>query len=168
MQVPLTEAVDRFKKEPGAWQNAYDWYRQSAARNGTVSFNNHRITAIKAGRRWMVDETEFEAALASYRQGRGHLERISADYNARILHPGTVRVLGGGYTVRGAFHFRWDDMARALKRSDGFWRCNTCWAPAALEHSRDECGRCRNWSSCGRDCTLSRIFCCKCGTAESM
>jgi hypothetical protein len=67
----------------------------------------------------MVDETDLEAALTSYREQRGHLDQMTADYNSRILNPGTLRIAGGGYTVKGAFHFRWDDMARALKKSDG-------------------------------------------------
>lgn len=34
---------------PSAVQNAYDWYRQSAARSGTVSFNNLRVMSVKQG-----------------------------------------------------------------------------------------------------------------------
>jgi hypothetical protein len=168
VHIPLSEAVDRFKQEPGSWQNAYDWYRQSAARNGSVSFNNHRVAVVKQGRQWMVDEADLEAALTNYSGQRAHLDQMTADYNSRILHPGTVRTAGGGYTVKGAFHFRGDDMARALKKSDGFWRCNTCWTPAAREHDREECHRCRDWSSCGSDCTLGGIYCSSCGTSATM
>lgn len=165
MHITLKAAVDRFKKEPRAWQNSYDWYRQQAARYGSVSFNSHNVPTVKQGRQWMVDEGDFEAALASYREQRGNLDKMSADYEARVLHPGTVQTAGGGYTVSGTFHFRWDDMARALKKSDGFWRCNTCWEPAATERNGEECHRCRDWGSCGRDCTLSGIYCPKCGTS---
>ena len=116
----------------------------------------------------MVDETDLEAALTSYREQRGHIGHMTADYNSRILHPGTVRTAGGGYAVKGDFHFRWDDMARALNKSDGSWLCNTCWTPAATEQNRDECHRCRDWSPCGRGCTLSGIYCSKCGTSATM
>lgn len=168
VQISLQEAVDRFKQEPGAPQNAYSWYRQYAARYGSVSFRNHRIPAVKQGRQWMVDENDFEGVLTTHREQRGHLEQMTADYNSRILHPGTVSVVGGGYTVSGDFHFRWDDIARARKQSDGFWRCNTCWDPATAEHNREECHRCRDWSPCGRNCTLSGIQCSKCGTSSAM
>jgi hypothetical protein len=49
VHISLKEAVDRFQQEPRAWQNAYGWYREQAARYGTVSFNNHFVTAVKQG-----------------------------------------------------------------------------------------------------------------------
>ncbi|MDH6284258.1 hypothetical protein [Prescottella agglutinans] len=168
MRIPLSEAVARFKREPGAPTNAYDWYRRSAARDGTVWFSGHHIAAVKQGRQWMVDEADLEDALISHREQRAHADRVTADYDSRILHPGTVLTVGGGYTVKGGFHFLWDDMDRALQRSNGFWRCNTCWAPAATERNREECHRCRDWTPCANDCTLSRIYCSTCVASETM
>lgn len=166
--ISLMEAVDRFKQEPGSPGNAYGWYRQYAARYGTVPFSDHRVTAIKHGRQWMVDEFDLEAALISHREQRGHLDQMTADYNSHILHPGTVRTVGGGYTTKGAFHFRWNDIERALMKSEGFWRCNNCWASAVTEHNREECHLCRDWGSCGSDCTLDRIACSTCRTSATM
>ncbi len=168
VHLPLSDAVDRFKREPGAPSNAYDWYRKCATRDGTFWLGYHRIAAVKQGRRWMVDEADLEDALIKHREQRAHVDRMTADYESRILHPDTVLTIGGGYWVKGGFHFLWNDMDRARLRSNGFWRCNTCWDPAATERNREECHRCRDWSSCGNDCTLSRIYCSTCGASETM
>lgn len=52
---------------------------------------------------------------------------------------------------------------RGRKISDGHWRCNICGKPAAEEHMAEECHRCSDWNGCGGDCTLSRVYCEKCG-----
>ncbi|MFD9663515.1 hypothetical protein ACFWAY_18110 [Rhodococcus sp. NPDC059968] len=169
MNIPLSDAVDRFKRELGvSAAGGQDWYRKCATRHGTVWLGDHRIAAVKQGRRWMVAEADLEDALMKHREQRAHVDRMTADYDSRILHPGTVQIGGGGYTVKGDFHFLSDDMARARLRSNGFWRCNTCWDPAATERNGEECHRCRDWSSCGKDCTLSRIYCSTCETSETV
>lgn len=162
------EAVDRFKKEAGAAQNAYSWYRQHAATYGLVWISDDRIPAVKQGRQWMVDKDEFETALTKHQEKHGHILQMNTDYYSRILHPGTVKLRDGGYTKRGDFHYRWSDIARARMKGSGTWYCNTCWAPAANENNREECHRCRDWGSCGRDCTLSEIHCPTCGTSAKM
>ncbi|WP_234551237.1 hypothetical protein [Rhodococcus qingshengii] len=166
MHIPLSYAVDRFKREPGAPSNSYDWYRKCATRDGTVWFGGPRIAAVKPGRRWMVDETEFEDALLKHREQRARMNRMTADYDSQILHSDTVITNGGGYQVKGGFHFLWNDMGVAHHRSDGFWRCNTCWTHAATERNREECHRCRDWSPCGNDCSLSRVYCPTCGASQ--
>lgn len=168
VHIPLSDAVDRFKRETVAPSNAYSWYRKCATRDGTVPFGNHRIGAVKQGQRWMVDEADLEDALTIHRDQRAQVNRTTADYDSRILHPGIVEINGGGYRVKGDFHFLWNDIDVAHHRSDGFWRCNTCWARAATENNREECHRCRDWSPCGNDCTLSRIYCPTCGASEPM
>lgn len=169
VRIPLSDAVDRFKREPGTATNAYGWYRRSASSCGTVWFGDDRIAAVKHGQRWTVDEADLEGALINHREQLAHVDRMTADYDSRILHPdNTVPIVGGGYWVKGDFHFLWDDMARALQRSNGCWLCNTCWTSAATERNREECHRCQDWSSCGKDCTLSRIYCSTCETSETM
>lgn len=164
--IPLSDAVDRFKRESGAPSNSYDWYRKDATRDGTVLLGDHRVAAVKQGRRWMVDEADLEDALIKHSERRAHVNRMTADYESRILHTDTVTINGGGYSVKGDFHFLWNDMAIAQHRSGGFWRCNTCWADAAAERNREECHRCRDWTPCGKDCTLSRIYCPICGASQ--
>jgi hypothetical protein len=168
VHIPLSDAVDHFKREPGAPSNAYGWYRKQATRDGKVLLGEDHIDAVKQGRRWMVDEADLEDALIKHREQRAHVNRMTADYDSRILHPGTVKTVGGGYQVKGDFHFLWNDMDVALKRSSGFWRCNKCWDPAAAERNGEECHRCSDWSPCANDCTLSRIYCPTCGTSETM
>jgi hypothetical protein len=55
-------------------------------------------------------------------------------------------------------------MARG--RSDGAWICNTRWTVATEDHDGEECHRCRDWSPCGNNCTLTRIWCRTCGSAQ--
>ncbi|MFI9047478.1 hypothetical protein [Streptomyces sp. NPDC053427] len=167
MHIPLSEAIDRYKREPGAHGNAYDWYRRSAQRGNGVSIHGHTIPAMKVGRQWMVEESDLDAALAAMSEARALLVRRTADYDQRILHPGTVRIEGGGYRVSDAFHFLWNDMDRARQRSDGCWICNRCWTVATEEHDGEECHRCRDWSPCGTACTLSRIRCRTCGASQA-
>jgi hypothetical protein len=40
-------------------QNAYDSYRQSAARSGTVSFNNPRVMSVKQGQQLMTPTSKL-------------------------------------------------------------------------------------------------------------
>lgn len=166
--IPLSDAVDRFKRESGAPSNSYDWYRKNATRDGTVLLGSHRVPAVKQGRRWMVDEADLEDALTKHRDQRAHVNRTTANYDSRILHPGIMETNGGGYRVKGDFHFLWNDIDVAHHRSDGFWRCNECWTSAATEHNREECHRCQDWNPCGDGCTLSRIYCSICGASEPM
>ncbi|WP_158656638.1 hypothetical protein [Rhodococcus qingshengii] len=168
MHISLSDAVHRFKQESDAPSNAYDWYRKYASLDGKVWLGNHRVAVIKLGRRWMVEETDLEDAIIEHRKERAKVHQMTSDYHSRILHPGTMQTNDGGYQIRGDFHFLWNDMAGAQHRSDGFWRCNKCWDPAATEHNREECHRCSDWSPCNDDCTLSRIYCPSCDTSEVM
>jgi hypothetical protein len=152
-------AIERYQRNPGAHSKAYDWYRRSAQRFNQVWIHSHVVPTIKVGRQWMVEEADLNAALAAMRESRAQQTQRTADYKKRILHPGTVRIDGGGYRVNGAFHFFWNDMDRARRRSDGSWICNTCWTVATENHDGEECHRCRNWSPCGNNCTLTRIRC---------
>ncbi|MDT0453726.1 hypothetical protein [Streptomyces hesseae] len=166
MRIPLSEAVDRYQREPHAYRNAYGWYLRSVRRCGTVSLGDHNIPTVKVGRQWMVEEEDVDRALAAWRARLACAAQMTADYKARVLHQGAVRIEGGGYTVQGRFHFVWNDMSRALHKSDGAWLCNTCWTLASKEHGREECRRCREWSPCGNDCTVTRIFCSTCRTSQ--
>lgn len=65
------------------------------------------------------------------------------------------------------FTFKVDEYELMRKKSDGTWYCNPCNQPAETEHNKEECHLCSDWNGCGKDCTLSRIFCKKCGTSKS-
>jgi hypothetical protein len=58
--VSLADAVERYRRLPGAYGNAYDWYRRSAARNGLVSLGATTVSAWKQGRQWMLDSADVE------------------------------------------------------------------------------------------------------------
>lgn len=166
-RIPLADALARYRREPGAPPNADHWYRTSAQRSGWIFLGSVRVPAAKEGGRWTVAAADVDQALLEHRAGEDHIRQVSADYDAHLLHGAdgdTIRIQQGGYCRRGAFHFAWNDQAVARRDSDGIWRCNTCWAPARLEHEADECHRCRDWGSCGRDCTLSAITCPICDT----
>lgn len=53
-----------------------------------------------------------------------------------------------------------------LAGKEYFLICKKCKRPASTEHNNPECHTCEDWNGCGRDCTLSRVFCKKCGTEE--
>jgi hypothetical protein len=62
MRIPLSEAIERYQREPGAAGNAYDWYRRSAQRDNQVSIHGHRIPVVKVGRQWMVEKADLDAS----------------------------------------------------------------------------------------------------------
>ncbi|MFI7208452.1 hypothetical protein [Micromonospora aurantiaca (nom. illeg.)] len=166
--IPLADAVRRYRAEEGTPSNTYEWYRKQAQGYGTVSIGASQVPARKAGGRWMVQARNLDAALEQHRARRRLVHRATEDYKARRLHEGNdafVETTWGGYTVRGAFHYVQNWSAIALKDDNGTWWCNACWRPASREHGREECHRCSDWSPCGRDCTLSRVYCEACGTS---
>jgi hypothetical protein len=166
--VSLADAVERYQRLPGAYGNAYDWYRRSAARYGQVSLGVATLSAWKQGRQWMLDAADVEQALAAHEERIAERKRVTEDYAAHVLHAvdgASAETDWGGYRVRRDFHFAWSDYARMTQRSSGCWYCNTCFTPVQEEHSREECHTCRDWGGCGQDCTLSGIYCPGCGTS---
>ncbi|WP_284747755.1 hypothetical protein [Amycolatopsis sp. RTGN1] len=168
-RISLADAVARYRREPGSPANTLQWYRSSAQRYGVIHVGPASVPARKVNGRWTVAAADLDQALLVHRAGQDRLRQVNADYDAHQLHGAdgdTIRIRRGGYRRHGAFHFVWDDQAVALREADGLWRCNTCWAPARLEHEAAECHRCRDWGSCGHDCTLSAITCPTCGTRQ--
>lgn len=169
--VPLAEAAVRYHRESRAASNALEWYRKSAARSGEVRLGHKTVPSFKVGGRWVVDVSDVEQALAEHRAEQERIKQTTADYEGHLLRGAdgdTTRTTWGGYIVRGAFHFAWTDQAVALHNSDGLWLSNTCWSAARTVHGREECHRCRDWSSCGQDCTLSAVTCPNCGKSQSV
>ena len=163
--VALRDAIGRWQREEATEKNAYDWYRRDAQRLGSVPIGDEDARAFKVGGAWFVSEADLDHAIEAHRTRREDVKRTTADYDAGILHGhdgDEVDMVGGGYLRRDPFHFVWSDYERGLGRSDGTWYCSRCMEPAGTEHNNVECHRCSDWGSCGRDCTLSRVFCIKC------
>jgi len=169
--VSLAQAVERLHaQEGGASKSTYARYRESAHAAGHLWVAGLKVPAMKVGNRWMVEAEALERAIEKGLRDRTEQERAvrqaDDDYAARRLAPsGSVQTSWGCYSVSGAFHFVWSDYQRERQKSEGGWRCNGCWSPAAAEHNAPECHRCSDWGSCGADCTLSRVFCASCGTS---
>lgn len=170
-RITLAKAVERYRREPGAYSNAYEWYRKQAYRDGRVSLGGTYIGAIKLGNQWTVAASDVEDAITAHRRRIAEQHQATADYKARILRGGdgsSVSTDWGGYRVGGAFHFAWNSYQIATGKSGGSWYCNTCFKPVQTEHEHEECHTCSDWGGCSGDCTLSRIFCSDCGTFKDM
>ena len=163
-ELTLREALKRARATGALPSSSYEWYRKEAASTGKVDIAGKNVRAIKR-RAWMLNAEDFKAALAAARSQRQALHQVDKDYKAGKLRPGGAHTSWGGYSVRGNFHFVWSDEDRVRHKSDGAWICNRCWKAASLEHNKPECHRCSDWSGCGTDCTLSRIYCEACGTS---
>ena len=46
--------------------------------------------------------------------------------------------------------------------------CRKCEKQAKTKNEKEECYRCSDWNSCGKDCTLSHLICESCGITQSM
>lgn len=164
----LHEAIERWKSEPHAVANGYEWYRRDAHRSGHVYLGPLTIPASKAGGIWYVDDADLTRAIEARRQERAAVKRATEDLRAGVLHGADgdqIETEWGHYTRRDPFHFRYDDFEAGRRRSYGSWYCNKCMRPADTEHGNPECHRCSDWGSCGTDCTLSRASCLTCGTS---
>lgn len=169
--ISLRDAIDRWQGEERATANAYEWYRRDAHRNGTVWIGESVIPASKAGGTWFVDETDLDRALVAHRQHRADVGQITAAFASGVLRGqdgDTLETEWGGYRRRDPFHFAWSDAEVARRRSTGTWYCSRCMRAASTAHDNPECHRCSDWSPCGRDCTLSRVFCPACRTELSV
>lgn len=162
--ISLRDAVERYRAEPGAPSNVYEWYRKSAHRSGRVWVGGIEIRAAKDGNQWVLPLSEFEAAVDVHRARRAQIASVTADYEAHVVHEGDQTLTWGGYRTRGDFHFAWNDMDVYRRKSDGHWRCSRCFSSVQREDGKPECSTCSNWGSCRRDCTLSAISCAGCGT----
>lgn len=164
--IKLKDAVELYKQEERSPSNSYEWYRKSAQQYGRVSIGDTDVPAYKQRGIWYLDDKKFAEAIKRHREAIKHLKQVTADYAKGIIYGkdgDVVYTEWGGYEIRGGFRFVWSDYERARMRSDGTWYCNRCNIPAETEHDKEECHLCRDWNGCGRDCTLSKVYCPKCG-----
>ncbi|MDF1539401.1 MAG: hypothetical protein P1Q69_10925 [Candidatus Thorarchaeota archaeon] len=167
----LKDAVQLFEKELGTSTNTYEWYRKSAKKYGTVSFGHTSVSAFKKEGIWYVNEEEFLGAIQIHREYIEKGKKITEDHRRGIIHGSdgdTIETEWGGYRIRGPFRFEWSNYEVIRKKSSGRWICNSCNSAAQTEHKKEECHLCRDWNGCGNDCTLSRVFCSKCGHTFSI
>lgn len=176
--MPLRDAVERYRALPGAWANTYEWWRESAKERGRVSFGVERqfgerdasgtsVEVFRVGRRWFVHVKDVERALREHQAAQDELRAVTDAYSRRELLGASgqpVKTTWGHYTRRGAFHERAASRAGTGEGASGYWVCNECWQAAEEEHGWPECHLCRDWGSCGRNCTLSAVGCRACGT----
>ncbi len=163
--VPLATAVDRLRQEEGAYTNSYDWYRQSALRNGTVYIGSVSVPARKQRGAWVVDEGHLEQALAAHRAAVERRHANTRDYVDHVLHGALgdrVDTDWGSYLVAEGFH-QTSHRYEPPPAGAGPWWCSTCWRVAETDRSGDECHVCADWRNCGNDCRLVRVFCIVCG-----
>jgi hypothetical protein len=169
--ISLREAVSKYQAESGAPGNAYDWYRRSAQRYGSVSIGPGEIATQKIKNAWHVSRADLAVAIEAHRETRALLQQRTTDFEANILHGidgDTIYTEFGGYRRHGQFHFVWSNYDIGTKRSNGSWYCSTCFRPARVAHNKEECHRCRDWGSCGRDCTASGVACVYCEVAMNL
>ena len=152
--VSLADAVERYRRLPGACGNAYDWYRRSAARNGRVSLGATTVSAWKQGRQWMLDSDDVERALAVHEERIAERKRVTEAYAAHVLHGGdggSIETDWGGYRIRRDFHFAWSDYARVTRAAV---------APGTATPASHRPGR----SAAGRSATPARTGAAAAGT----
>jgi hypothetical protein len=161
--IPLAEGVALY-----GGGNAYSWYRNQAHRGGTVFMGGQPVPVVKVSGRWMISKDDVTQAVEANQRDRAEVAQRTADYQAGILHEGSVELTGGrSYTVRGPFHLL--TVPQPMAPTDRWWICNTCRRPATTQHDpARECHRCRDWSPCSNDCTLVGISCPACGTSLAL
>jgi hypothetical protein len=166
--IRLSDAVDCYRRERGAYGNGYDWYRKEAHRRGSVSIGGHSVKVEKVAGAWYLDDEDLAEALATHRQRTADQASATNDYKYRILRGSNGQQVStdwGYYVVRVPFHLTTNTSVPPWKGSGQAWISNQCWKPADSEHNRPRCQSCEDWSGCGRDCTLSRVFCTTCGSS---
>ncbi|MBA7687789.1 hypothetical protein ES703_96262 [subsurface metagenome] len=164
----LKDAIILYKKEEGAISNSYDWYRKSAQKPGYIPISESYVPVFKKGGQWYTDNNKFQEAIKNHRVYRKHLKQVTEDYKKGIIHGKDNEIFyteWGGYKIHGGFRFVWSNYERGLKKYYRTWCCNRCNIIAKTEHSKEECHLCKDWDGCGRDCTLSKIYCPKCCTS---
>jgi hypothetical protein len=159
--IPIWDAYRRWRDVTG-YANSFNWFRKHRPIPGTV----------KVAGRWVVDEGQLAEVLDAVRRDQAARRQATEDYGRHVLHPGIVDTEWGSYWAGEQFH-----TARFTGRMepDTVTRyCNTCVSPtggfvrASTENDRPECHRCRDWSPCGGDCTLSRVYCAMCGAERAV
>ncbi len=164
----LKEAVKQYQQEEKAVSNSYDWYRNQAQKYGKAWIGGIDVSAIKKYGIWYVDRENLSRAINHHRESVKHLKQVTEDYEKGIIHGNdgdTIHTEWGGYEIHKEFRFVWNDVERYRKKSYGTWYCNKCQIVAETEHNNPECHLCSDWGCCGKDYTLSKVYCSNCGVS---
>ncbi len=177
--ISLTEAYERYRAAGGdaplsRWRSSVRDHHRLELGPGRqlVPSASTTVSAHKISSRWFVDEGDFAAAHNESLLARQEIREISRQYNEEHRLVGelghAIRTTWGYYIADARFHERVDFHAAYHGRGGSLHRCNACWAIVTYEHNRPECHRCRDWGSCGRDCTRSAMLCEQCGTRAEL
>jgi hypothetical protein len=164
--IKLKDAVSLYSQESDAQVNSYGWYRKSAQRSGTVYIGGMEIPVHKEGSVWYLNKTSLKKAVEHHLKEIRDIKQITVDYENGIIHGNNgdrFQTTWGGYEIRGQFRLAWSAMERYRKRSYGTWYCNSCNTIAGTKHDKPEYHLCNDWNGCNEDCTLSEVYCEKCG-----
>lgn len=147
--------------------NSYNWYREYAQKYGYIPIGDTHVSVRKEKGSWVVDLDDFDHAVRSFINKKAEKEKhthlMMDDHQKGIFHKGRISISDSRYyDNKGDFRLEVDTYSMARKDSDGTWYCNTCNIPAETEHNNPECHTCSDWGSCGRDCTLSKVYCSRC------
>lgn len=160
----LKHAIATYKKEENVVSNSYEWYRKSALSSGSVSIGKVNLKVIKMGRDWHVNDADFQQAIISHRVELERIKKNTEDYRKGMIKAQdgeTVDTEWGNYSVHGDFLLEYRPTYDGNRNSD-IWRCKHCRKLASKENNNPECHRCSDWNGCGKDCTLSKVYC-NCG-----
>lgn len=162
----LKDAIELYKKEKGAISNSYDWYRKCAALKGHIYIGELSVRAFKQKGIWYIDEIDFDKSIKLHRLSEQKIKQNTIDYNNNNIHGRMDRIQTdwGYYINHGDFHLAIKFVEVERFKNYGVWICNNCNTVAQLEHKNDQCHLCSDWNGCGRDCTLSLVYCNKCKT----
>ena len=157
--IKLKDAVGNYNPESGI-SHDYEWYRWHAHSFGKIRIGQIEVPTHKENRSWVVDSSELCKAIDMFK------ETNAADKKPSELKGSEYHENAPKPEVRN-FRLVSNVVDIARKCSNGTWYCNTCNLPAETEHNNPECHTCSDWHGCGQDCTLSRVFCTKCGKSQS-
>jgi len=152
--VPLRTAVEQYRSEERAIQNAYGWYRDSAMRRGCVSIAGCSVSAEKVKNIWCVDAHEFANSITIHRAANNISKEMTDDYKNGVFHVSDgvkIKTEWGYYINRGEFRYsRVTTMFVVGERQAGAWYCDSCNIEAYENENKHE------------------IYCQKCGKVQSI
>jgi len=165
--IKLKDAVGNYSPEKGIY-SSYNTYRKHAKESGSIFIGNKSIPVHKEKGTWWINKDDFDLVVNTIITNRKNEEKAreftTEQYKKGIFRPGIVYLSDYFYyDNKGDFRLEVDVIRQYRKKSDGVWYCNTCNKPAETEHNNPECHVCADWGGCGKDCTLSRVFCPRCG-----
>lgn len=137
---------------PGFGNSWRYWLRKRSKSNNTIIIGDVKTPFFVIGRKICVDKQQFlDTATTLTKKTK---EAIDRKANGPIEEKGTMR---GNFVEIIA-----DD-----KGADyAYFVCCKCEKTAATRNEKEECHRCRDWSPCGKNCTLSHIVCENCNIIQ--